>query len=65
MHTDDWGAYSNLDQRLNNVATHSVVKHSRYFVDPYTGVHTQEAESCWAILKRLNRLIKAGNEEGN
>ena len=41
------------------------IKHSRYFVDPYTGIHTKEAESFWAILKRLNRSIKAGNEEGN
>ena len=65
MHTDDWGAYSNLDQRLNNVATHRVVKCSRYFVDLCIGIHTQEAESCWAILKRLNQSIKAGNEEGN
>ena len=65
MHTDDWGAYSNLDQRLHIVAAQRVVKHSRYFVDPYTSIHTKEAESFWAILKRLNRSIKAGNDEGN
>ena len=59
MHTDDWGAYRNLDRRLNNVATHRVVNHSRYFVDPRTGVHTQEAESCWATLK-LKQVMKRG-----
>ena len=63
--THDWGAYSNLDQRLHIVATQRVAKHSRYFVDPYTGIHTKEAESFWAIHKRLNRSIKAGNEEAN
>ena len=59
VHTDDWGAYRNLDQRLNNVARHRVVNHSRYFVDPRTGIHTQEAESCWATLK-LKQVIKRG-----
>ena len=63
--THDWGAYSNLDQRLHIVATQRVAKHSRYFVDPYTGIDTKEAESFWAIHKRLNRSIKAGNEEAN
>ena len=59
VHTDDWGAYRNLDRRLNNVATHRVVNHSRYFVDPRTGVHTQEAESCWATLK-LKQIMRRG-----
>ena len=59
VHTDDWGAYRNLDQRLNNVATHRVVNHSRYFIDPRTGIHTQEAESCWATLK-LKQVMKRG-----
>lgn len=59
VHTDDWGAYRNLDRRLNNVATHRVVNHSRHFVDPRTGVHTQEAESCWATLK-LKQIVRRG-----
>nr|XP_058971974.1 uncharacterized protein LOC131798329 [Pocillopora verrucosa] len=50
--TDDWGAYENLEQHLpNHVARHRVVVHADNFVDPATGVHTQEAESVWANLK--------------
>ena len=30
---------------------HSVVVHADNFVDPVTGVHTQEAELAWANLK--------------
>ena len=33
------------------VAQHHVVVHSQNFVDPTTGVHTQEAESAWNNLK--------------
>lgn len=52
VHTDDWGAYGNLEQHLPNlVSQHRVVVHADNFVDPVTGVHTQEAESSWATLK--------------
>ena len=52
VHTDDWGAYARLDQHLpNHVSRHRVVVHADHFVDPITGVHTQEAESAWAQLK--------------
>ena len=50
VHTDDWGAYRRLGQ-LPNVAMHRVVVHARNFVDPRTGVHTQEVESCWSKLE--------------
>ena len=52
VYTDDWGAYRNLEQHLpNHVARHRVVVHADNFVDPVTGVHTQEAESAWTKLK--------------
>ncbi|XP_044166662.1 uncharacterized protein LOC122947390 [Acropora millepora] len=52
VHTDDWGAYKGMEQHLpNHVARHRVVVHADNFVDPVTGVHTQEAESAWANLK--------------
>ena len=35
----------------NHVARHRVIVHADNFVDPATGVHTQEAESAWANLK--------------
>ena len=50
IHTDDWGAYRRLLQ-LPNVRRHRVVLHAPNFVDPRTGVHTQEVESCWNQLK--------------
>ena len=34
-----------------NVQTHRIVVHAANFVDPVTGVHTQEVESAWARLK--------------
>lgn len=51
VHTDDWAAYRNLDRHVPNVAVHRVVVHQDNFVDPVTGIHTQEAESAWARLK--------------
>ena len=51
VHTDDWGAYRNLNLYVPNVAVHRIVVHQKQFVDPLTGVHTQEAESAWARLK--------------
>ena len=51
IHTDDWGAYRNLHLYVPNVTIHRTVVHQNNFVDPVTGVHTQEAESAWARLK--------------
>lgn len=51
IHTDDWGAYRNLDRYVANVAVHRIVVHRNNFVDPATGIHTQEAESAWARIK--------------
>ena len=47
--------------RINNVADHRVVVHTRHFVDLVTGFHTQEIESCWNNLKlgqKMRRGIK-------
>ena len=45
-------AYRNLERHLPTLtAQHHVVVHSQNFVDPTTGVHTQEAESAWNNLK--------------
>lgn len=50
--TDDWGAYQNLERHLpNHVSLHRVVIHADNFVEPTSGVHTQEAESAWNNLK--------------
>ena len=51
MHTDDWAAYRNLQLHVANVSVHRVVVHQDNFVDPLTGIHTQEVESAWVRLK--------------
>ena len=48
-----------MEHRINNVAVHRIVVHARHFVDPVTGVHTQEVESCWNNLK-LGQKIRRG-----
>lgn len=59
VHTDDWATYRNMDRQINNVAAHQVVVHRRHFVDPVSGVHTQEVESCWNNLK-LGQKMRRG-----
>lgn len=59
VYTDDWASYRGMEHRINNVAAHRIVVHARHFVDPVTGVHTQEVESCWNNLK-LGQKIRRG-----
>ena len=58
LHSDDWPAYRGIERRMNNVAAHRVVVHRNHFVDPATGVHTQEVESCWGSLKLGQKMRK-------
>ncbi|PFX27065.1 hypothetical protein AWC38_SpisGene8280 [Stylophora pistillata] len=58
VHTDDWAAYNRLIG-LPNINAHEVVVHAHNFVDPRTGVHTQEVESAWSQLK-LGRNRRKG-----
>ena len=57
VHSDDWAAYRSVHQ-LGNVATHNVVNHSLHFVDPVTGVHTQNVESSWNRVKTKFKRMK-------
>ena len=51
VHYDDWAAYHHLARHAPNVVLHRTVVHRNNFVDPVTGIHTQETESAWAWLK--------------
>lgn len=51
LHSDDWGAYRNLARYVPNITLHRTVVHKDNFVDPLSGVHTQEVESAWSQLK--------------
>ena len=56
IHSDEWRAYSQV-ARLPSVASHGTVNHSVTFVDPVTGVHTQNIESYWERVKmKLKRM---------
>ena len=58
VHTDDWAAYRNMNQHINIVNVHRAVVHRYHFVDPVTGVHTQEVESCWNNLKLGQKMCR-------
>ena len=56
IHSDEWAAYRRV-QTLPTVSSHGVVNHSLHFVEPTTGVHTQNVESYWARVKtKLKRM---------
>lgn len=48
IYTDKWKGYSRLH---HDFALHESVDHSKYFMDPNTGVHTQSIEGNWAAIK--------------
>ena len=56
VHSDQWAAYNQV-QHLPGVASHGVVNHSVTFIDPTTGVPTQQVESYWNRIKtKLKRM---------
>ena len=61
IHSDQWQSYSRV-QTLPNVTSHTTVNHSLHFVDPATGVHTQNVESYWARVKLKFKKMKGCHE---
>ena len=57
IHSDQWAAYNQV-QQLQPVNVHQTVNHSLHFVDPATGVHTQNIESYWNQVKRRFKHMK-------
>ena len=55
--SDEWAAYRRV-QQLAPVAMHATVNHSIEFVDPNTGVHTQNIESYWNRVKTKIKRMK-------
>ena len=55
IHSDEWAAYNNVGQLYFE---HGTVKHKLHFVNPETGVHTQNVESYWAKRKYRVKLSK-------
>ena len=51
--SDEWAAYRNINQQLG--LNHGTVNHSLHFVDPLTGIHTQNIECHWKNAKIRNR----------
>ena len=62
VHSDQWAAYNRV-QQLPSVATPNTVNHSLHFVDPATGVHTQNVESYWNRVKGKFKRMKGVHED--
>ena len=57
--SDGWKAYFKLAEHLDiEDALHFPVNHSKNYVDPDTGAHTQTIESLWVMLKISCRFVE-------
>ena len=56
IHSDSWKAYNSI--KSNHGFEHHCVNHSINFVDPISGVHTQNIESYWNRMKGKIKNMK-------
>jgi len=54
IYTDCFRSYLSLNE-IGYV--HGTVNHSRNFVDPITGIHTNTVENLWKLVKRFKRMM--------
>ena len=62
IHTDQWSAYNTI-ANLPEGYGHQMVNHRHFFVDPQTGVHTQNIEGFWGHAKKRIKRINGMSRE--
>jgi hypothetical protein len=58
--SDGWAGYSGLEEAGFQ---HEVVVHEQHFVDPETGIHTNNVENFWQRCKRRLKWIYGTSRE--
>lgn len=59
IHSDSWASYKQIEAIPDKNFTHYSVNHSKNFIDPETGSHTQGIERLWRDLK-VKKLLRVG-----
>ena len=60
VHSHEWRSYRQIQGRTG--LSHRTVNHSINFVEPITGVHTQNIESYWNVKKTLIKKCEVASK---